>query len=127
MRKGKREGVIGLMLREQAKSRQRTHGQTPAIAWIVLKVVDGEKLVSLGKVVIEPQGRKIPGEQSRNVSDKPSQPPVRGRERSRRIRVRVIPVHDVQGDWIEQPCRNGEPASGRARENGVVGQLSRRE
>src|ERR1043166_3220576 len=102
MRKRKREGVIRLMLREQAESRQWTHGEGSAIARIVLKVVNGEKFVALGKVVIESQCRKIPGEQARYVSDEASQTAVCRTERGRRIRVRVIAVHDIQRDRIEQ-------------------------
>src|ERR1051325_12153161 len=111
MRKQKREGVIGLVLREQTESRQRTNGQTPAIARIVLEVVNREKFVALGKVVIESQGREVSSEQARNVSDKASQPAVGRTERSRGIRVRVITVGDIQGDGIEQARRNAEPAA----------------
>src|ERR1044071_343947 len=102
MRERKRERVVRLVLREQAKSGQRAHGQTPAIARIVLEVVNREKFVALGKVVVESQGREVSSEQARNVSDKASQPAVGRTERSRGIRVRVITVGDIQGDGIEQ-------------------------
>ena len=127
MRERKRQGVIGLMLGEQAIRGQRTHGQCPAIAWIVLKIVNGKKLVSLGKVVIQSQGRKVSGEQSGYVPDKTSQPAVGGVERSRRIRVRIKSIHNVQRDWIEKPRGDAEPAPRTARDDGVVEQLSRRQ
>ena len=125
MRKRKRKRVIGLMLREQAESGQRTHGQSPATAWIVLKVVNGEKFISLGEVVIESQSRKISREQSGYVSDKASQPAVGRTERRRRIRMWIVPIDDIHGDRIEKTCRNAEPTARATCKKRVAGQLSR--
>src|SRR5689334_12633841 len=107
------------MLRQQPERGQRTYGQRPAIARIVLESVNGEKFVSLGKVVIESQGRKIPREQSWFVPDKTSQTTIGRIERSRRICMRVISVHDIQGDGIEQPGRNAEPAPSTSGDDGI--------